>query len=427
MNNFQEQNEILREVYPYLKDISLVTFTLVEKKLLPEFSGSVSTAAVGFTRSEEGTFLQFLVNPDFWSKLNILEKVFVVIHECLHVVFRHGSRGFKFLETQDLKSEKILNVAMDICINEIILNQFSNFLNLRSFPLLSTFICTIDSVFGDEADQILKHQIFDYYYHEILKRNLPEQKLLFSISFEDTEAEEAEVLEAIEEQESLTEESTAQDESKLGASSSGFSVSNDVKDMPGASHKIEKKETTLESCLKIVTAISSQKGLALDQKYKTNWYTTNRRLTALGNRGLFLPGKTPIKKEDAKYKVLVYCDFSGSCSGISSRFISLVAGLSDQKYEKDVIAFASMTSEVELKKDKTFKIKKNIGGGTNIVAVLKHFDSNGKQYDCIIVLTDGDYRNIRRETRNGNWNFFMFGRKYDESNHLKGAKMFKLR
>lgn len=64
------------------------TFWTVGK---PIFTHSIKTAAVGF--DNQGKTLYMIINPDFWDSLDIINKAFVISHECLHIILKHGSRG----------------------------------------------------------------------------------------------------------------------------------------------------------------------------------------------------------------------------------------------------------------------------------------------------------------------------------------------
>ena len=83
----------------------------------PVFDESIDTAAVQF--DQEGKFVLFRFNPNFWSKLNLYNKLFVICHEALHIVLNHGIR------TKDAgMNAQAVNVALDVVVNHTLIRNF---------------------------------------------------------------------------------------------------------------------------------------------------------------------------------------------------------------------------------------------------------------------------------------------------------------
>jgi len=78
------------------------------------FSRQIPTAAVCTTPKERS--IKLLFNPEFYKSLSIPERVAVLKHEVLHVVFKHI---FQFKHVNKLE-HRIYNVAMDMVINQFI-------------------------------------------------------------------------------------------------------------------------------------------------------------------------------------------------------------------------------------------------------------------------------------------------------------------
>ena len=152
---FLEDNPIVKDVYSILKHKSSILYEVTQDLVQPSFSDSIDTACVSFVVDDEDVNASFEFNPDFWEKLNINEKFFVFAHEVLHVLFFHGSRGKKFLESlpDDQKSHKRLNVAMDICINELIMREYVD-VPISSLPELKDMMCNIVNCFPDRHSSI---------------------------------------------------------------------------------------------------------------------------------------------------------------------------------------------------------------------------------------------------------------------------------
>ena len=70
------------------------------------YTDEIDTAAVGF----QDNCIALYINPDFFAKQlkGISQRVAVVKHETLHLVFKHLYRDSKF------KNHKLLNVAADL-------------------------------------------------------------------------------------------------------------------------------------------------------------------------------------------------------------------------------------------------------------------------------------------------------------------------
>jgi predicted metal-dependent peptidase len=90
------------------------------------FDKIVPTAAVMFNK--DGDLIRFVFNPDFWKRIDHYSKLWVICHECLHIIGNHGIRlqhmnamGFG----PDLKPVSLGNIATDITINELLLSGFN--------------------------------------------------------------------------------------------------------------------------------------------------------------------------------------------------------------------------------------------------------------------------------------------------------------
>lgn len=100
----------------------------------------------------------------FWEKLTFREKLFVVCHECLHVILDHGMRN-----GMDVKgaTHSLVNVAQDITINEMIVDLFGfDREEITDWKNL----CWIDTCF-DDPNSIRRHQTFKYYLELLIKQD----------------------------------------------------------------------------------------------------------------------------------------------------------------------------------------------------------------------------------------------------------------
>ncbi|HEY9814211.1 MAG TPA: hypothetical protein V6D20_00165, partial [Candidatus Obscuribacterales bacterium] len=113
-----------------------------------------------------------------------------------------------------------------------------------------------------------------------------------------------------------------------------------------------------------------------------------------------------------KFKLCVYLDTSYSCTSESKRFFSLVTNMSPERFE---IALHSFSDGVKKHEIETGKFNYRLGG-TNIDAVLDHAGSLSaeKEFDAIVVLTDGEFDDVRRNPRirqPEKWHWVMTGRR----------------
>jgi len=415
----RDGQEIIQELTPFLNRVNSIFFTFMQDMMKPEFSDQVPTAAVMFARdSDENPCVKFIFNPDFWDKLNYNEKIFVFIHEVLHVLFSHGKRGSEFFDSIDKKiqSYPLLNVAMDICINEIILEQYLSDIPRSTMPTIMEMICLIDSVFKEHSDKIEKGKNFQYYYQKYIeifgKGSIQEleTRSMDTHGFNDIDPELLEEIETMIDEKINDEKETEEadlDNDMIAKSSDGYSINKGAVSNHSVTRDVVKPKTSLEKYFDLAVSTSFQ---TAPPKIKTQWYGVNRRSSGiLKDTKMNLPIRQTINK-NSKHKVLAYCDVSGSCEQVSRKFISMINQLSESKYEKDIFVFADRVSECSI--SQSGKINYGYSGwGTNIRNVLDDFkkDKLEKKYDAVFVLTDGFYSNIRghKDDYFSNWHFFI--------------------
>lgn len=136
-----------------LEDYS-VLFRAVAELSQPIYTKQIDTAGVVLQNGK----LYFLINYDFFWKLSEVERLFILCHESLHVFFNH----FEYinnLSSGEYKLKELANIAMDIVINETLVNHFG--FNRRKLNFYSngqkTKIPFINTVFTKE--QIEKYDI----------------------------------------------------------------------------------------------------------------------------------------------------------------------------------------------------------------------------------------------------------------------------
>lgn len=424
-------NIIIEEIGNFLRNTNSILFTFAQDMMVPEFSDTIPTAAVYFSPNEDGKHcIKFLINKEFWDNLNYNEKVFIFIHETLHVLFSHGYRGNQFRKSIDKKlfSPKLLNISMDICINEIIKDQYLPDIPIEAMPNIKEG-CFIDTVFGENADKIEKGKNFQYYYEkfiEIFGEDTIEQMNLMMDSHIFLDADEG-TLENIEEiiKDVIYNNGTEEEIEELendSIKSKSYSVNESFNQNDQKTEIVEKQPDSLEDYLNLMISTSFEKEKPREKRL---WYGVNRRLhSGVIDKNLNIPVKKKINNQ-RKHKILVYSDVSGSCHEVSKRFLSLVNDLSDKKYEKDLYVFADRVKKCEIKDGKV--IMGNAGFGTNINRVLDNYDNiEHNNYDAVLVLTDGIYAPLYRynDEKYKNWHFFII--ENGNKNHPQKSKCYKI-
>ncbi len=107
----------------------------------------INTAAVGL--SDDSIFL--LINPNYFIEhLNTTnERIAVIKHEVLHLVFRHLFRA------KNVKNIKIYNIAADIVVNQYINERWT-------LPEKAVTLNLFDEL------KLIKYEKVDYYYFKCL-------------------------------------------------------------------------------------------------------------------------------------------------------------------------------------------------------------------------------------------------------------------
>jgi len=125
----------------------------------PVFSPDVKTAAVSF--DAVGETINFEINKTFWNSLTDTQKLFIISHECLHVILYHGIR------ISDLKTaseKKMANYAADIVVNHTLIDRFG-FKRKEVDP--ENMLCWVDTVFEKDVPETGHN--FEFYYNLLEK------------------------------------------------------------------------------------------------------------------------------------------------------------------------------------------------------------------------------------------------------------------
>lgn len=120
MSDFQE----VAQTYHRIKLLSTLSqygklFKVAYEMGEPIFTEEIPTAAVRIIYNNHKPITQYLFNPIFYNGLTDEERSFIIAHEALHLFFDHLS-----LIKEHQLNPKIANVAMDIVINETLIQGY---------------------------------------------------------------------------------------------------------------------------------------------------------------------------------------------------------------------------------------------------------------------------------------------------------------
>lgn len=406
-----------------------------------EYSKEVETACVSF--DSKGNILNMLINPDFWKRIDIEEKKFVILHELCHIIYEHPKRA------TELKLDfKLTNYASDIFINHFL--DENKYINKNLFDWKK--YCWIDTVFTENIQEIEKNRNFEYYYNLLKKeKKINQQELLGNHQSVDSNSKNKKnVNSSAEEMNEISEtikdiiEQNSELLDKINEfQKSNAEIKNSIKFTPKSTknrnQNIEYKDfkeleekPQIEKILDILIPKKSKKQF----KTKETWVGQGRRYVSFlkNNPNIKLPNyyETEVNQPKSKKEVWVFIDSSGSCSDMFDTFTNIVMELIKNK---DIscrgFAFGDTCEEVKTKK---LKIAFNQGndGGLDIVEekILEIMKRKKIKYpDNVVVLTDGqlEFNTRNKLIKPQNWILLLNEKCYNLDSILPdGAKSFIL-
>lgn len=380
----------------------------------PIFSDDVPTSAV--LLDKENNMLNFAVNPEFWNSLKTAyDKTFVISHECMHVLLKHGTRG------HFMTDRMVANATMDIAINHLLVNNFGFSRALLS-PELEQKLCWVDTVFTDQAEIPPDNKAFEYYY-ELLRKMIEDQQQLQ----QGNGAGSGNGMEAIDDLSGLEEieKWLQENQDQLGA------TKEDVEELQGKNTSEQQKPDKSKQNTNNSNTNSSGRGdngalqwisypiekvqtknkwekLFKEFNRRTNaednneqWARTNRRFVTLPS-DLMLPTENSnnhFKKE--KIEAYLFLDVSGSCRNLGPRFLKAARSINLKYFNLHVCAFSTWVEEISLKSNNI-----PMGSGTKFDC-METFLLKQKNYPkYVMVFTDGDGGYIYPRIPQ-NWHWFL--------------------
>ena len=347
----------------------------------PIFDMSLPTAAV-YAERNTGRFLFMKINPSFWKSLSMQEKLFVISHECLHIILNHLTR------LSNEENRKIINYAMDIVVNHLLVNKFG-FKRSEIDP--TNVYCWVDKFFKPE-ENIKTDETAEYYYHLLMIKHKNGELNDDSETVDGHDTISQEDLEDFIDQ---MDEFLTPDEKeylkdmivKHAGGESGPAGKGGGKGQWTFFNIRVKKKKKWETVIK-KWALQT---VGRKEKVATQWARLNRRFAFI-SKDIFLPSELEsdeAHKEAKKIDVYFFLDTSGSCHHLGERFFSAAKSLPEERFNIRLFCFHDYVVETEITGEKV-----HLGGGTNFQIIedyiQKLITTEGVNYPkAVFVITDG--------------------------------------
>lgn len=351
----------------------------------PVFTDSIETACVKF--NEMGENIEFCFNPKFWEEIDDYTKMFVICHECLHVILSHGIR------TTDCKNRMLANAALDVVVNHMLVNKFGF---EREKLTIGKELCWIDTVFRDPTI-VLRNQSFEYYYDLLLKdvNNLMkefesldlhetlksfdkdiERKIADKIASRISDAEIEEFVDKI------------KDPENTDVLPSGQKGRPGEPLIPGSLRHYCKRPRIFKK--KWESVIYRWAKRATEDADEEQWLRKARRYATLPET-LMMPTMYEIEgKSNKKLDVMFFLDSSGSCWHLKDRFFAAAISLNPNRFNVRLFSRSTHVKETSIK---TGQI--DGGGSDDFRCIEKHIQKElaekkiTKYPDAVFHITDG--------------------------------------
>ena len=324
----------------------------------------VPTACV----SKNNINYQLTINPDFWEKLSEPHQMGLLKHELLHIAFNHLTSTF------DFSDKKLANIAMDLEINQYILESWlpEGGLTLATYPELNL-----------QAKQGSR-----YYYKELLRAKQEKDKNGTSgcLNFD-----------------------KHCDEMDQGNDPASHDTWDEFNDMSEAEKKLietqvqrvlqEVKEQTLKKQGSVPGEMTDKIIVEVIEKPKFNWREYVRRFA--GNSTKVYTKKLR-RKENRRFSdfpglkikmrqhMLLAIDTSGSVSNEELKeFMNEIFHIYKQGVDVTIVQCDTKINSI---KQYTGKNDLDIHGrgGTEFDPVIKYFNENLKKFTSLVYFTDGE-------------------------------------
>jgi hypothetical protein len=382
-------SEELVKIASSLEDYHKVFYTFWQMSSIM-YVDDLPTAAVQFVR---GAPPMLLLNEKFWNKLSFSTKQFVIVHECSHVILDHFKRNAQGVKGA---TARLVNVAQDICINEmaVAIFGFDRELDIDQWQKY----CWIDTCFK-EPSKVLRNQSFLYYLHLLIaETGANGESKSDGTSTVDEHGDGVDI--DIEEQERfggiLAQDMDPGDLADiLNAGGRNDELGEAGVQLGPFAMVLEKIAVPPKVNFKTITEGLKKTRKKNSDVKKSTFSAENRRFNsvATSTNGLSLPGsRTKVKPKVDKLFVAVFMDVSGSCLSQLDKFHSIIAAFRD---EQDIFDCEFYLFDTGIQNITNPKTPVAVGGGTAFHIIERELQTNFKvKYnvypDAVIIITDGE-------------------------------------
>lgn len=369
----------------------------------PVFNDAIKTAAVAFDK--DGNCVEFMLNREFWNTLTPAQKLFVICHECLHLILNHGKRGRRLFAKGEAERLK-LNIAMDICVNEALVERYG--FDRNEIDPTNKYVWADKVAAALELPNLPTNRCFEYYYNLFKKQpDAPFQSPpsggspAVGETVDDhtdqgeNENEGSDALESVAgvmdegERQSLDnmlrdERNTLQNDTESHNMQAGS-------DPLGHTFKLKVEKVAEKKKWETIITEWAKKKLTDAEKDDEQWARTARRFSLLDRR-LSLPYEMEVEaKTQEKHKIDVwfFLDTSGSCIQLADRFFAAARTLPKARFNVNLYCFDTKIYPSSL-------VSRQVrgGGGTKFDIIeryiVQHTIKEGKKYpDGVFIITDG--------------------------------------
>jgi hypothetical protein len=308
------------------------------------FTEEAQTAEIRFDTN--GKNPSFYINPKMWSSLNQKDKAFLVCHEMMHSILNHGVR------IRDCENKNACSAAVDIIVNELLVNRFGF---KRQELSLNKEGCFVDTVFKEPFPPTNK--TFEYYYNLLQQQGGINENIMICLHdylFGGADGIDEFLKELngnIPDEDKEKIKDILQNHTQMGDlnSKAGSVPGSTIWTFAGGEHIVKKKkwETVIKEW--------AMKQMKVDFRPEENWLRVNRRWVDLPE-DLILPTEMELEdntEEKDKIEVYFFLDTSGSCYGLKERFIKAAYSLPEDKFKIRAFCFDTKVYNVTLDKGKT--------------------------------------------------------------------------
>lgn len=424
----------------------------------PVFTTQVKTAALKYDKI--GHQMQFQFNPIYWDTLTDYDRSFLVAHQCLHIILRHGVR----IKDADKHDREMVDQTLDAVVNELLVKKFGF---RRDLLTNEELYCWMDTLFPDE--KVPEDECFEWYFNK-LKQQMPpppeqqqqsggksgsggkggdpSQSQSGGGSGSGEADQESDNQSGEGGQQSDEDNDGEENENESGGDGNGggnqpmddhsglteAEAQDIIDELEEALSNQEKMEvnnalnkhvegamagTAPGNIMKIVNVGKVKKKRKWERVIKKwsmryynpelidveQWTRTNRRFAFVSggrNSKIMLPSEYETENEyDGKIEVWFFQDTSGSCAGFQDRFFKAALTLPEERFKVRMFCFDTKVYETTLKSQTIYG-----GGGTCFKCIENYILKQPAYPKALFMITDGHGTTVKPKYAD-RWHVFL--------------------